>query len=544
VPRVLSQRQAVRQRRIRGLRSIAAAAIAGGLLAATFAPLAFWPLAFIAVAPLIATCRDQRVTTGFLFGLISGSVACALSFNWVVGAVARLQEISVAAAVPSFAVFVLWQSLPFAAFGALVAAISSRSALMRAASYAGAWVLIEWLWPGIISWRVADAIAPAPYVRQVADIGGQYGVGLLLIFTNAIVAELAMATGVVRDRVARGSRSRRNLAFMAAAVPGGMLVYGLIHPQGQTTDGAVIRVGIVQAGSSAGRADVGEANEEAWNAYEAATRRLQRDHDQVDLIIWPETALRAAVLDEPYWRRRVEEFARSLSVPILLGATENTANGEFNVAFLFDPKPRNHPQARLWPPSWQLYRKRGLLPFGEFVPVPSWLLPDWKTTGEFIAGDSDAFLTLPSGEPGGTAGIRLGMSICYEASRAGFFKDSINSGAAILVNLSDDAWFDEAAAAQHLNAVRLRAVERNRWFIRASGSGISAVIDPNGAIVASVDWMATASLVVDIVPGSRQTLYSRIGDLPWVALAFILAAIGLANTDLRPARRAGQRRRS
>jgi len=108
-------------------------------------------------------------------------------------------------------------------------------------------------------------------------------------------------------------------------------------------------------------------------------------------------------------------------------------------------------------------------------------------------------------------------SICFEAIRPAAFNDLVRRGAALLVNLTDDSWFaSPAAAAQHLELARLRAVETGRWLARASNSGISAFVDPSGRVVGALPFGVRGTLWQTVETGGAPTPYVRHGD--WILL--------------------------
>lgn len=523
-PRLRSKRkEATERRRILAMQATTAVA-SGAAVALAFPPLSLWPLAFVGLGPLIAVCLGASTVRACAVGLIAGSVSQIVAMPWVLTSVARLQDISVAAALIPFALFVVWQSAPWALFGGLVALMREAPGRTRALSIAGAWVVLERLWPAIIPWQLADALGPATYIRQGADILGVYGLGFLLVTSNAVVADGIMR--VIAPR--RGDiRSQRSTVATLAAIPGALLLYGILAGPHEFEQGPAQRIALIQAGSSAGHGDITAANDEIWSAYTGLTREVLRIDPLVDLVVWPETVLRVSVADDPAWRRRVEAFVRELGRPLLFGALEPAFPGEHNVALLVDPYPRSEPRARFAAPPWQSYRKRRLLRFGEYIPGPRWLIPGWVTTGTFVPGESEPVLYLPNIPIDAATQVPIGIAICSEALDPGAYRNAASDGAQILVNLSDDGWFDGAEPRQHLNAVRLRAIEQGRWLIRVSGTGKSAVIDPSGRVVVALNPSSEAAEVVRVSQRVSQTVYGHLGDTPWVAISALAVGAGL-----------------
>lgn len=530
-PRLRSKRKEAAEWRRALARQSATAAGSGAALALAFPPLSLWPVAFVGLAPLISICLSVPAVRACLLGLLAGSAFHVAGMPWVLTSVARLQEISVAAALLPFALFVVWQASPWILFAGLAASMGTVPSRLRVLSIAGAWVVLERFWPAIIPWHLADALGSAAYVRQGADVVGVYGLGLLLMISNVAAAE-----AILRFIAGRRGNSRplHSIAATVTAVPGLLLLYGIVAAPADTADGPAQHVALIQAGSSAGQSDVDAANDAAWSAYTGRTRELLRLDSQVDFVVWPETVLRAPVAEDPAWRRKVEEFVRELERPLLFGALESALPGEHNVALLFDPFPRSDPQVRFGAPPWQRYRKRRLLRFGEYVPGPRWLLPDWVTTGAFVAGESAPVLQLPMRPGGGAMRVPVGMAICSEALEPGAYRHAVSQGAQILVNLSDDGWFDGAEPQQHLNAVRLRAVEQGRWLVRVSGIGVSAVVDPRGRIASSLSPAVEAAEVARVPLRAQQTLYTRIGDAPWIAIGAAATIAGIVVRRRRP----------
>ena len=532
------RRSALRRRAAQAARSrlpsrgsLVAALGAGALLALAFPPVALWPAAFASIALLVFACHGVRPANGAISGGLAGITFFAVAWTWIPTAVVGLQQISFAEAMPIFGLFITWHALQFALFGAFVAAQRTLSPL-SCVGIAGGWVLLEAIFPRVVPWHLADVLASAATLRQLAEIGGARLLGLVVVFAGTAAAAAALA---------RTPRARLYVALPGIAVIGAAAVFGLLRDADGTASDP-LSVLVVQAGTSAGRhGDLDERNAKAWEAYTGITRSAVDEADvSPDLVVWPETVLRVPVLQQPTWRRRVEALSAEFDAPLLLGVLDRDASGggEFNAALLVDPFRRvlQHPSVvqHPLPRKRQLYRKQVLLPFGEYVPGAASLLPEWQTTGDFVAGEPGAPLRLVSRRWPEVPPSTLAGSICFEAIVPGSFNRTVADGARLLVNLTDDGWFGNGAEPeQHLNATRLRAVETRRWLVRASGSGISAVISPAGEVIAALANGEVGAFYVVVQQRDDKTIYVRTGDLAWILFAAILAAGAAGSRDPR-----------
>jgi apolipoprotein N-acyltransferase len=164
----------------------------------------------------------------------------------------------------------------------------------------------------------------------------------------------------------------------------------------------------------------------------------------------------------------------------------------------------------------------------EYVPGASGLpaLRAWWTTGDFVSGTRrDAFVLEPGTD--GKPPLRVAPSICVEGLQGGWFNPLVRAGAGLLVNITDDGWLAGSPGPElHLQLARMRSVETRRWLVRASNSGISAVIDPQGAIVASLPFGEAGTLMQAVQPSEQLTPYVRFGDwVVWVSLAIVGMAL-------------------
>lgn len=164
------------------------------------------------------------------------------------------------------------------------------------------------------------------------------------------------------------------------------------------------------------------------------------------------------------------------------------------------------------------YDKMHLVPFGEYTPFKHLLffaghLLD--NVGGFTAGSQHTLFS--------TNGHRYGVFICYESIFGDEIRELARSGADVLVNLSDDGWYgDSSAPWEHLDMVRMRAVENHRWILRATNTGVTASIDPQGRIVAELPRHVRGAMLAGFAYEQGTTFYTRHGD--WVAWLCALVA--------------------
>lgn len=241
-----------------------------------------------------------------------------------------------------------------------------------------------------------------------------------------------------------------------------------------------------------------------------------------ELVIWPETSLPFFYGQSPY-DADVRSFAKELRVPLLFGALGTRGKTQppalYNRASLVDAEGRDAGS----------YDKEHLVPFGEYLPPilnGKLFEPLLQGLGGFTPGGGDPLFELAAKE---RPAIRMGMLICYEAIFPELARKRAADGAEILLNMSNDAWYDRTAApVQHLQLAAMRAVEQGRYLARATNTGITAFIDPLGGIhrVSSPDYalFTDVALTGKVLALKGHTPYFYLH--PWLpALELIVLAV-------------------
>ncbi|APX10855.1 apolipoprotein N-acyltransferase [Tateyamaria omphalii] len=232
------------------------------------------------------------------------------------------------------------------------------------------------------------------------------------------------------------------------------------------------------------------------------------DGDVPDLVVWPETAL-PYLLDQAQPALDViAEAARG--APVVLGIQREEAEQYYNSLVTLDAT--GH--------VTQIYDKHHLVPFGEYMPLPGLFRRlgiqsiAERVDGGYTPGPGPQLLDM------GPLGKALPL-ICYEA----VFAHDVGASPErpdFLMQLTNDAWFGmRSGPQQHLAQAQMRAIEQGLPLIRAANTGISAVIDPEGRITASLALNQAGYMDARLPAPGAPTLYSRTGDLPWVLLVML-----------------------
>jgi apolipoprotein N-acyltransferase len=242
----------------------------------------------------------------------------------------------------------------------------------------------------------------------------------------------------------------------------------------------------------------------------------QADNQKPDLIVWPETATPFYFLYDKRLSEMVLRGIREIATHFLIGSPsfsqKDNRTAYFNSAYLMDPDGK----------AIGKYDKAHLVPYGEYVPLKRW----FPFLGKMVAEVGD-FVAGKKGETLAWNDYKLGVLICYEIIFSDLSRAVTKNGAAVMVNITNDAWYGRTSAPyQHFSMAVLRAVENRRSLIRAANTGISGFIDPVGRVTASTQLFTDAALTRNVPFLKNVTFYTRYGDLfARLCLAITLFAI-------------------
>jgi apolipoprotein N-acyltransferase len=295
---------------------------------------------------------------------------------------------------------------------------------------------------------------------------------------------------------------------------------------------APVRAGIVQGNIShyerlAAELGTYDAVQLILDTYFALSSEL-RDRvggTPVDFLVWPETVYPTTFgapksLDGAQFDRTIAGFVERAGVPLVFGAYDAEDGAEFNAAVFLQPSARA-------PLEFEAYRKASLFPLTERVPalldlpvVRHWL--PWLGTWQAGAGPRVVPLRLPDGRT-----LRIAPLICYDAVDPGLAIAAARQGAELIVTLSNDAWFAAGGGPRlHLVVSAFRSIETRRPQVRATNTGISAVIAPTGELLGTIAVDHRGTLVEAVTPaGGTSTLMVAWGD--WFGPTVLVIGLGL-----------------
>lgn len=480
------------------------ALLSGALAPLAFAPLSLFPLAVLGPALLFAlwlrSSPSRAAWRGWLFGL--GMFGVGVS--WVQVSIYNYGGVGLPTALAITGLLVAILAAYPAAMGYLVGRLyPSTGAIKAVLVLPAAWVLFEWLRGWLFTgfpWLSLGYSQTDTWLAGLAPIVGVYGVSWATVLSAGLLLQAARA----------GSGRRRVLLVLvlAAVWAAGWALGRLEWTQ---PHGHPLKVSLVQGDVEQGIKWLPGERLATLERY----ARMTAEHWGSDVVIWPETAIPMFYHQVPReFLAQLLEQARAHGTDLLVGAPVlNPATSSYYNSLL-----------KLGDPAG-VYHKHHLVPFTEYLPLKQWL------------GGAVDLLDVPMSDfsPGAAAqpplkvgGVPVGASICYEIA---FGEEIIRAlpAASLLVNVSNDAWFGRSLAPyQHLQIARMRTLETGRPLLRATNTGITAIIDEHGRLMATLPMFQAGVLTGTVQPRTGLTPYAAAGNLLMLLLVAVLLTLGAA----------------
>lgn len=471
---------------------VAASAAAGALSVAGFAPLAAYPLPILALWGLLLLWRSATPRVVFLAGFAFGAGLFGVGASWVYVSLHDFGAMPAPLAAIGTVAYCAILSLYPAGAGWCFSRLRAGGPAAVALAFPALWTLFEW-WRGWmftgVPWLALGYSQVDSPLGGFAPLVGVYGVSFV---TALCAALLAVMVGFGRARVAAGM----TLLF----------IFGVGHflKQVEWTSpvGLPVKVSLLQG-------NISQDLKFQTGRYAATLALYKRLIEASDgrLIVLPETAIPRFLDDvDPRYLDRIAKTAAERGADVLLGVPVR-APGRlyYNSVVSLGTSPI------------QRYDKAHLVPFGEFVPYGF----HWIVNSVAIPM-SDFSLGTDNPKPLDLAGQKVAPNICWEDA---FGEEIIRQlpEATLLVNVSNVAWFgDSLAPSQHLQISRMRAIETGRTMLRATNTGMTAIVDPHGRVVGRLPQFTEGILSGEAQGYTGATPYVRWGNPPIVVACFAL----------------------
>jgi len=514
--------------------------LAGIVSACGFEPLSLWPLMIAAFAVLLwLVARAPSLRSALARGYWFGAGQFMLGLNWI--ATAFTFQSNMPAWLGWIAVVLL--SLYLAVYPAMAAGLAwnygtrSSQAKSRGAApdseerpstalganglsyiliFAAAWIVTEWLRATMFTgfaWNPVGVVLIDSWLKWASTLVGTYGVSAIVVLLAGLVWRVA------------AMRTRWRFAMLAALLLAVMIDLNIVIERDEERLAQQPLVRIVQPNT--GQHDRWRPGFEEENFRRLAVLTGEPP-DEPRLLLWPESAITEPLGDNrPLAAPEVQALRRQ--VASLLGPNDLLLTGGITVAspdgyrvtsatnsvFAMDSSAR----------VLARFDKAHLVPYGEYLPMRPLLSAIGLS--RLAPGDLDYIpgpgpVTIDFGRFG-----EIGFQLCYEIIFSG---EVVEDGdrPAFIFNPSNDAWFGDWGPPQHLAQARLRAVEEGLPVLRATPTGISAIVDAHGRVVESLPWRSAGVIDARLPLPKEPTPFARAGNILPFLFALLLVAIAIA----------------
>ena len=481
---------------------------AGVIHVLAFSPFNVWWMSIVSLSLLFAL-HQQNYAHAFKSGYFYGLGMFGAGTSWVFNSLYDFGEAPFIAA----AAITFISTLVLSLFPALVLKVHAKlqsaqlGIWMNALIFASLWALFEWVRSWILTgfpWLLVGHVLVDSPLSGIIPIFGVFAGSAVMAFLAASIIALVYIGN---------QQSVKGLIGLGALI---ICCYfmGAIEWTSKLGDRPV-KVSAVQANIPFEMKWDKSRRHEVYQAY----ADLTSEHWDSDIVVWPETAI------PTFYRVANKDFIPSFEKKLKQHNTELLSG-----VFIYEPgSERIFNSLVTLGGDVQIYNKQHLVPFGEYLPL-RWIFEvfDRLVTipmSDLSAGEGSSVLQIK--------GIPVGVSICYEAAFGEEIKRALPK-AQLLINVTNDAWFgDSLAPHQHLQIARTRALETGRYMVRAANTGISAVIDMKGQVLAKSGQFVDSVVTEEVWPMRGSTPFIIWGN--WAIISILSALVLLVFTRSRRA---------
>jgi apolipoprotein N-acyltransferase len=469
-------------------------------------------LGWSSIALFVSALIPSQNRSARLF--VAGCLTYLGGFYWLFDTIKDFGGFPTIAALPIFLLFVVGSAVQFLMWAFIfqnLPVFLARLGLRTSVS----WLVAHHFWIKIFPWDYGHTqLAFLPFA-QVASVAGVTGITFLMMW----IAELICARSVTTF----GAKIAGVAVFLLSLIAGQVTIaqFGTPRP----SDDISLKTFLIQ-----GNVSLHRKHDTAYFTVnrEQYLRTSAQVSERDSLVVWPESTLTEFIPDTIREAQTIPllPFLNNGGAFLVGGLTFSSRERYFNSSILV------RPDGSVANP----YHKMILMPFGEYTPLSS-LLPFLKdinaTAGQFTAGEEPGLLSfkLSNGKE-----AKVSPLICYEDIVPEISRDAVRMGSGLLINQTNDAWFgDTVAPYQHHVIASFRAIENDRYLLRSTNTGLTAVVDPLGRTLASLLPYTEGVLPMEVSLKNSRTIFT-IFPIPYLWLLIAVAGFALTLYNIRRSR--------
>ncbi|BDM65644.1 apolipoprotein N-acyltransferase [Shewanella sp. NFH-SH190041] len=486
--------------------------LAGGSTALAFAPYNLWPIYPLALAFTLWLMPHRSTRAAFSHWLSFGFGAFSIGISWVHVSMDQYGGIPLVGSLALMLLLALYLALYPAIAGALLYRLAPKPGYWRElALFPALWTLTEWARGWVLTgfpWLWAGYTQTDGPLRPLASIIGTLGLSFVLaLLAGALLLSL-------RRRWQPLAIALPVLALLVYLVPS----FNHLEPRGKSVKVALVQGNIPQS--------LKWEPEHLWPTM-VKYMDLTRPVLDSDIVIWPEAAVPAPDYMVKDYLDNANKVANLNHAAIVTGIISYRHQQFYNsLIVLGNEFAKQEPAGDFNHDGKNQFFKHHLLPIGEFVPFEDLLRP----IAPLFNLPMSSFARGPYLQPNLSAlGYHLAPAICYEIAFPEQVRDSVHNSTDMLLTVSNDAWFGASnGPLQHMEIARMRAVELGRPLLRSTNNGVTAVVDYQGNIIASLPQFEAGVLTAKVPLVRGMTWFNRLGEWPILMFSVCLLILTLA----------------
>jgi apolipoprotein N-acyltransferase len=485
----------------------------GLLMGLTVSPINAWYLGWVAIVPLWILVVRQYKSGGFIYGLSWGIGYHGWALSWILGVhpmtwmgVPWLTSLTIAIACLLF--ITLWGAALVTMWASGLSLLGKYVKLqpgVRVVTGTALWCGLEYVWSQSDLWWSTLALTQSPYnlpILHLGQLSGGSAVTATLVAVNGLIAEAILANWSGSRRAALPLASAAAILLLSSHLVGSALA----QVPSPTPEATALQVGIIQGNIPNEIKLYANGQQKAMENYTQGYRQLAAEN--VEVVLTPEGSL--PLLPEAIEQSELYQAILEKGIPLWLGAFGDAGTNYTNSLHSIDGQGNFGGR----------YDKQKLVPLGEYVPfeqiIGKWIKRLSPLDAHLLRGSSDQVFETPFG--------KAIVGICYESAFGEHFRRQAQNGE-FIITASNNAHYAAAMPAQHHAQDVMRAIETNRWAVRATNTGYSAIVDPHGHTLWQSHLHEFVTHSHKIYRLRNQTLYVHLGD--WLTPTLLVIALGL-----------------